>query len=410
MKKKYVFTFLAVLFLACFAVTASVVAQETPKPGTVIDKSNYKKYAHLFPPEFLQAFEDGWGVVKPFSIKVGPTTSKPVSKAYLAYSAKNKGKVGLDAQGYLTNYNFEGLPFPDLQKTDKDYATKLMWNYDMKYIYDDQHQVLSLGWEQRKGEKLKCVTWEFIIMYFRDRMVLSPKPNLDNPINLYKAQLMHIIEPVSSKNTMTVTYRYADAKKADDTFIYLPVLRRTLRGEAGQRSTPILGSTNAVDDFGGFDGKVSEFTYKVIGEKKVLGVANNKYGTKAASPTKNWKDTSMPYAADNWEVRDVYVIEILAKDPKYPQSKKVIYLDKESGVDVYYAIAYDRAGKLWKIWNIDWQRYPMPGGEFGSSQSGMWGIDIQFGMASFYCTDQVINAGNYTYADVASNNLIKRAR
>ena len=42
----------ALLISGFFVVTLSF-GQEMPAPGTTIDKTNYKKYAHLFPEEFL---------------------------------------------------------------------------------------------------------------------------------------------------------------------------------------------------------------------------------------------------------------------------------------------------------------------------------------------------------------------
>lgn len=51
-----------VSLILCLSVTSLSFGQEMPKPGEVIDKSNYKKYAHLFPEEgWLEGFENGWG-------------------------------------------------------------------------------------------------------------------------------------------------------------------------------------------------------------------------------------------------------------------------------------------------------------------------------------------------------------
>ena len=77
MKKsmKTILVLFVVSFLtSCFLFTSLSFGQEMPKPGEVIDKSNYKKYAHLFPEEFLPGFENGCGgLMKPISIKVSET-------------------------------------------------------------------------------------------------------------------------------------------------------------------------------------------------------------------------------------------------------------------------------------------------------------------------------------------------
>ena len=44
---------------------------------------------------------------------------------------------------------------------------------------------------------------------------------------------------------IVVCYRYLDPVKDDDMWLYVPALRRTLRAEAGQRSTPVQGLIQA---------------------------------------------------------------------------------------------------------------------------------------------------------------------
>ena len=84
---------LAILFLVLFIsscllfVSASFGQEAMPKPGDVIDKSNYKKYQHLFPQEFLPYFENGYnGLTEPWVIKVSESKPRPVPKIYLDLS------------------------------------------------------------------------------------------------------------------------------------------------------------------------------------------------------------------------------------------------------------------------------------------------------------------------------------
>ena len=62
---------IAALIACFFGFTTVSYSQEFPKPGTIIDKNNYKKYAHLFPPEALAMFETGLdGLMQPPTIHV----------------------------------------------------------------------------------------------------------------------------------------------------------------------------------------------------------------------------------------------------------------------------------------------------------------------------------------------------
>ena len=327
--------------------------QEMPAPGTTIDKTNYKKYSHLFPEEFLPAFEDGWGLIPPVHMKVVPSKPIAIPKEYLALSAKNKNKYGLDAQGNLTGgYNREGLPFPDLQRNDKDFVTKFMWNFDCRYVFDENiDHARGNSFEKRKGEDLRWTKFQLIFCYFKNRLVVSPKPDLPNPQGIYKVSLIHFLYPDSIKNTMNMFYRYVDPNKPDDSYLYLPSMRRVIRAEAGQRSTPSMGNIAATDDVWGFDGRIPEFTYTLVREQKVLGITDNNFHPTSAT----WKKNDLPFPYDNYEIRDTYVIDIKPKDPKYPQSKKRIWVDKEDGSTIYYIVAWDRAGKIWKIMDAAFQ-------------------------------------------------------
>ncbi|MCX8021734.1 MAG: DUF1329 domain-containing protein [Syntrophorhabdaceae bacterium] len=409
MKKKTAVLIISVIITLILYIPSSTMGQEMPKPGDTIDKGNYKKYSHLFPAEFLPAFEDGFGgFIKPLSIKVSATKSYPVSTVVKGYSAKNKGRFGLDAQGNVTGgWDRNGEPFPDIDKNDKDFATKLMWNYDGRYQCDDQIQTLAYSMEKRKGEPVRINEAEFMFLFFTNRAQIAPKPKMDSPNGLLKAMLMRNTAPASIKNIMTLSYRYIDHKKPDDTYIYLPTMRRVLRGEAGQRSTPVVGSTQALDDFNIHDGRVPDFTYTIVGEQKVLAVVDTRLDVNTIK--KMGTLTDIPYPVDNYEVRDVYVIDIKPKDPKYPQSKKRIWVDKENSF-AYYGVAWDRAGKVWKIWNLALINYPVPGGGYGFQNGNMFGLDIQFGMATMYATQQKSNTGQVTYNDVTPSNLLKLAR
>ncbi len=396
------------ILVSCLLFASSSLGQEMPKPGDVIDKSNYKKYAHLFPEEFLPYFENGFEIIKPISIKVSETKPTPVPKKYLTVSEKNLGKVTLDKDGLVVGYDFHGFPFPDVKPGDKDFATKLMWNFQYRY-YGDDIQEVPFTIEIRRGQKATWSRADAIWMYFYNRLYMDPKPVMKTPNNLFKVLRFIYKEPPGMKNLMFLTHRYADVTKSDDTYLYLPTMRRVLRGEAGQRSTPVQGSTQALDDFNVFDGRPFEFTYEFVKEQKVLGVPDNRMTWQEA--LKNIVPISQSTIQTvGWELKDVYVIDIKAKDAKYPQSKKRIYLDKENFNNIYYAIAWDRAGKLWKVWYADNRRFTLPDGDIGTAMIGLVCVDVQFGLINCAFVDRKMNTGSFEYADFMPSTLLKLAK
>ncbi|MBI5605806.1 MAG: DUF1329 domain-containing protein [Deltaproteobacteria bacterium] len=397
---------MAALIISSFLGASLSFSQEMPKPGEKIDKSNYKKYAHLFPEEWARAFEDGWGIMSPIHMNVTATKPAPEPKAFLDLSAKNKGKFGLDAEGNVTGgWAYDGFPFPDLDRNDKNFAIKYMWNFQARYIWDDTHEN-GVSFERRRGEDVRYNMLEQIWVYFKNRISCNPKPVMPNPNGLFRAQLLHFKKPDSIKNTMNLSYRHADPKKPDETYIYLPSMRRVLRAEAGQRSTPLLGSTQALDDFNGFDGNTNEFTYTIVKEQKVLAIMRGVKLTMNEAMGWNKKDVPFPY--DGYEIRDAYVIDIKPKDPRYPQSKKRIWIDKEAR-NALYTIAWDRAGKVWKLWQEAYKVLPV-GNDTFLAVNGVFGLDVQFGLVTYFLSDSEINTCRYDYNDVTPQALLKRAR
>ncbi len=394
--------------IACFLFSALSFGQEMPKPGEVIDKSNYKKYAHLIPEELYPGFEDGWGGFwKPISLKIVAT--KPVSepKKFLAFSEKNRGKYTLDKDGFIVGgYDYEGLPFPGVKPGDKDFATKFMWNFTYRYMRDDWVGPM-LAYSKRKGEPITFNVSDEIIVEFVNRIYDDPKPSMKNPIGLQYAEWIRYTEPVNLRNFQMLIYRYLDPRKSDDTYLYLPTMRRVLRGEAGQRAVPLQGLITALDDFQGFDGRIPDFTYKYIGEQKLLAVADCRMNIPLAKKMQAQAGNKLIFDSDNWEVRDVYVIDIKAKDPKYPQSRKRIYIDKDNPT-IYHAATWDRAGNPWKFWNFGFAKRPVADGDTASSIEQNFGLDVQFGYGQTITLDFKLNGHGFRYADVMPSAMTKR--
>jgi len=405
-------SFAVSVLTCCFLFASFSFGQEMPKPGEVIDKGNYKKYQHLFPEFFLPGFEDGWGgLFKPLSIKVSETKPGGQPKAYLALSEKNRGKYTIDKDGFIAGgYDYTGLPFPGVTPDDKDFANKLMYNYRYKYWRDDLFAP-SIQYSQRKGEAATYLIMVETSISFINRMYEAPKPFYKTPDDLEYALILHDTYPPDIKDFMTMTHRYRDPKKRDDVYLYIPALRRVLRSESGQRSTPIQGIMYALDDFfGGFDGRTFEFTYKFLKEQKVLACTETNLNVELAKKMHKEIGGRVPFPVENWSLRDVYVIEITPKEAKYPQSKKIVYFDKE-GLVCLYTAAYDRGGKLWKIFGLIGRRDALPDGDTQLYLAGQWGADLQFGLGTTFMTDFFKLTGNgIKYTDIMPSALVKKVR
>lgn len=406
---------IAVLVLCCLILCMSVIsasaADEMPEPGTVIDKNNYQKFKHLFPPEALAGFESGWGGLYSLpSYEVVETTADPVPNIYREFSKKNNGKYTIAEDGAIAGgYDHLGIPFPELTSDDPKFANKLMWNFNYRYYFDDYTEHVG-SWMKRKGEPTFFTDQDpHYFVSFYNRMFDDPKPIYETPENLFKGAVLVYTYPQVLRYQAVLSWRYVDWYKADETFIYLPKMRRVLRGEAGQRATPLAGSLMSLDDLLVFDGRIQEFTYKYIGETKVLGVVNNIPNRDRINKLKI-KD-ELPWPNLNWQVKSVYIIDQIPKDPKYPQSRRRVYMDKENPQLNYWCVTWDRAGKPWKIFITLYRGFELANGEITHYLSGQPIVDLQSNTAAYvHWVEQSLNGNNFQYEDITAAALLMIGR
>jgi hypothetical protein len=163
-----------------------------------------------------------------------------------------------------------------------------------------------------------------------------------------------------------MTWRYFDPQKQDNTFAYVPAIRRVRRMSSGNRSDALFGSDLAVDDAGGYDGKVTAMEWKFLRKQEALvpfpstvpgRLVEGEEGGWLTSENievmvygyqkEGWQGA--PWAPVNWlwVKMPVYVLEMKAKDPYYNYGIQHIWVNPETWGYVYKTI-YDKAGKYWK--------------------------------------------------------------
>jgi hypothetical protein len=394
--------------LTSFLVSTVCFGQQIPAPGTVIDKDNYKQYEGLFPPEYIPAFVDGFGgLMIPQKIKVVETKSHPMASQFVALSEQNKGKYSLSSGGHiLGGWKRMGLPFPDLDKSDKEFATKLMWNYAGRYQGDEEKN-FCYNVQLRKGEAIRWNMSNVYWIYFVNRLVNDPKPLMENPMGVSRTVLIEITFPESLKNTMTQGIRFMDPLKADELYAYVPSLRKVVRNDETSVTAPVVGSMTALDDMDGFDGKTNEFTYTFVGEQKVLAdLGGNALGRKFLDEVKKGNKLFSPVSQGS--IRDAYVVDIVSRNPAYPQSRKRIWLDKEN-LCIFWAVSYDKADKPWKIWNNGWTAWEMKGVR-GVKISNALTMDLQEHFMTNSTWEFKVNPGGMSWVDFSPSAMVRRAR
>ncbi len=347
-RKRCVFTFWAMtlsIFILCAVFSSSLFAVE-PKPGDVINAGNVDQYAQYFP-SFMVQFIKGVDFARPVEITVRGTEEYGLPAGYNEWTEKNRGKLSIDPEGNIAGEYQAGMPFPDPKEPQL--AQKVMWNFYYRWR-SDQWYFLPPGWiaySQRKGGPLTNSSGTQFYMYFTNRTSLDPKPERPNPHGLFFGFIQHMLDGVSRDMDFLI-WRYSDPTKSDEMWTYVPTLRRTLRLVSSERSNPVRGSAATYDDYYGFDGKIQEFTYKYLGSQNNMALMHQVTTALSRPELANGWDHPILFGKDDpYELWNHYLIEINPKNPRYPESKRLLWVSDK----LYYASyaeTYDKSGGFWK--------------------------------------------------------------
>ena len=234
----------AVLLLGA-AVHADVV------PGDRITDQNLDKVKSLISPGMEWCIQHGFPltIVEPRRIE-WPT-------AYREATEKYSGQVKLAEDGLSVKNFVAGQPFPNIDPKDPRIALKIMWNYEYKFNPTDDLDLRNFDADTGAIANHGPMTVErhFLLDHLRSqfwtgRLFVDPKPDKPNP-NGYRSQLglYPILEPFDLKGVGAVGQRYIDPAKQDDSWLYLPSLRRVRRLSTAQRSDALFGQDTDVDSY-----------------------------------------------------------------------------------------------------------------------------------------------------------------
>ena len=320
------------------------------KPGDVITAGNVENVKDLISPGIE------WCVRHGLPMRIVET--KPITwpKAYKEATDKFSGQVKLASDGLSLQNFVAGQPFPNLDTNDPQIATKIMWNYEYKPAATDDVDLRNFDAHTGTiygGSTPMSVERDFLFAHFRvlryvGRLYNDPRPEWKTSEGYQaKISLHPILEPFDVKGVGGLEFRYIDPTKQDDTWLYLPSLRRVRRLSSAQRSDALFGQDTDLDSYYGYAGHIASMSWKYLGQKEMLGVWHGR-----SYPVK-WAPGGSDFAFDEvWEKRKVHVIEGVSKLAQYAYSKRVLFIDDETWA-VPYSDIYDRAGQLWKVWIND---------------------------------------------------------
>src|SRR5262245_37983386 len=314
--------------------------QSDLKPGDIIGPENWQKVQGMAGENLLNRIRQG------YTLKIKEPRAYRLPQEYLDATEKYSGQVKLGSNGELLNY-VAGLPFPKFDSKDSQAGLEVACNFYWRWLGDDHKaggatktgKTIQKSIERDGSERRNQIIHHYIKT--RSRVTLDSKHTIPGYEHIDWMQLRADEYPRDTSGITTLEIRYADPKREDDLYIYVPSIRRVRRAPPIQRCATLAPSEFNSDDINGFNGKIVDFNYKLLGESKALGNFSQQ-----RLPFERKQGDYLPLE-EEWEVRDAYVLEITPKDPTYCYPRKVLHIDKLNWESVRISM-WDNRGNYWK--------------------------------------------------------------
>ncbi|WP_321393636.1 DUF1329 domain-containing protein [Emcibacter sp.] len=327
--------------------------------GMTINQANVEQFKDVLDEGMYEFISRGWT-----EMKVGETTPFTLNEGYINATRNGLGKVSLGEKPGQINGFVAGRPFPaEPDINDPRAGEKLAWNYKYGYNWGDNAAIYPFYWKFRdlnSGKIERTIKFNFHFLNLKHRVVDDPKPDLpNNPSDLFRAIYVQVLEPFDVRNTQLLMHLYEDDLKKADAWLYLGFQRRVRRLSTGQTTDSFLGSDLMIEDFEGYNGRISDMNWTYKGTKNVL-LPFYKHNELVLSEDDKEGDGYQfvefggqggCFPNITWQLRKVYILESEPVDDNHPVSKRVHYVDAET-FTLPRTVIYDRKGDLWKSFVI----------------------------------------------------------
>ena len=294
------------------------------------------------------------------SLEVGPFhRDYSPAAVYRDATTRYAKDVRLGPENSLVNYR-AGQPFPMEEidcEGDPGAGAKIAWNLVRRWEGAGANAAFYYSYWDR-GEELP--------LYYEGHaqgvaLAFRPEPQFDEQDGdifrgerRYAASGPEVKAPFDARGIMLLTYRYKDSfgpkasTKNDDTWVYLPTLRRVRRISTAQRTDAVAGTDFTLDDLFSFNGVVPQYQWECLGKTDLIAPMNSKVKAYPYERDHGFGPYGLSYADDRWELRHAVKIRFDPDDANHPYHHKDIYIDTNS-MEPLYSFAYDRKGELWKV-------------------------------------------------------------
>lgn len=304
-----------------------------------IDHTNVDQYKdRLSPGQVMRLLKH-----KRFYMNVYPTRRNvEFFPEFYAAIEKNKKTCYIDEKGVLQNFN-GAVAFP----TPKN-GLEAIWNIRRMYLGDDAMSLQCRRVVSPSG-KIKKTMWQtWVLNYGETRLRSHPFPN---PEGVFQKIRNLTTYPADEKGIDFLSISYLDDNRLDDTWLFLPTLRRVRRAppmvNGGQLDGELTMDENGIE----FRGTVAYWNWKLLGKKEMYVPYNcyDMFLPDAEDEEECWAQDLNPERI-RYELHRVWVVEgTLKQGLEHPYSKRVGYYDDDCWQPLV-ADRYDKRGNLWRMY------------------------------------------------------------
>jgi hypothetical protein len=259
----------------------------------------------------------------------------------------------LDEEENLVGYgDVAGIPFPQPAT-----GAQMAWNFSAN-TKGDSHHLFHTGtvvdcrtkFERSAGQ----LRWELL---WSGRYDVPPVPKFDdknNPRGIALSYFQRHTAPVDFVDTTMLELKYKDLNRDCDLWVYTAMFRRVRRYATSQRTDTIDGTDMIYDDQDGWYTHLGHNTYRFLGRQDLLFPRHQ-------DPKALERERGQGFWSGAQRERvNVWVVEVINKDPNYIYSRQIWYLDPETWL-MLFKVMYNRQGELWKMYEMFQNEYPSHG-------------------------------------------------
>jgi hypothetical protein len=323
---------------------ASEIETEGFEPWVLVGASNLE-LVRKFVPDGLRI------LIEQFGLELMTAPYEPVlpSNRFAEMTEKNKGKAKAIETKDIRTKGIEGyqggLPFVAPRT-----GLEVMWNQFFSYQGDDGFIEFDVFVASRGlgVERHETWRWEFVQkgMYRTD---LPSLPEFEKRGIVYASRAT-CLRPQEKAHTVAVQYRY-DKPNDQIGYIYVPFLMRPIKVVVGAVGVSWNQTDMLFEDIKGYSLYPEWTEWKLLGKRTILAPMHPRVKSPEDAIDLQSPPGFKPQLA--FEPRQVYVVEGRSKFFTSQYGKVIMYVDAET---FYIPVkeAYDKDGKLWKVFLNVW--------------------------------------------------------